>query len=290
MSKAPPFGVFAGSGALPVLLCQALEKRGDSVFVFRVVGEADEALRSYPGVDFRWGEVGNFLRLVRENGIGSLTLAGGISKRPDFSSIRLDTGTIALLPRILGLLAGGDDTLIGRATALLEEKSGLKLVSALEIAPDLALENSYGPRAICGRLSDAVSEDLAIGTELLQTIGQFDIGQAAVVIERRVVAVEAAEGTDGMLRRVAELRELKRIQSKSGSGVIVKAPKPGQDMRFDIPVIGPETIRLAAAAGLAGVAVAAGSVLLLHRDDVLNIAQKERLGLISFPFETGAER
>lgn len=288
VAQNPPFGVFAGSGDLPEILCQALVSAGEQVFVFRVVGEASDGLKQYPGIDFRWGEIGNFLRLVREHNIAKLTLAGGISKRPDFSSIRLDTGTLALLPRILSVLTGGDDTLIGRATALLEEKSGLELVSALEIAPSLALERCDEVQAICGKLTDSDREDLEIAIEFLKTAGRFDIGQAVAVINKRIVAVEAAEGTDGMLHRIAQLRDAGRIQSKKKSGILVKAPKPNQDMRFDIPVVGVQTVENVERAGLKSLAIASGSVLLLGRDQVMTCAKGAKLSLLSFPFDVEA--
>jgi DUF1009 family protein len=96
---------------------------------------------------------------------------------------------------------------------------------------------------------------------VLAALGPFDIGQAVVVIDGHVVAVEDIEGTDGLLARVARLREAGRIRAKSGHGVLVKAPKSGQDLRFDLPTVGPKTIEGVAKAGLAGIAVIAGSTI-----------------------------
>jgi DUF1009 family protein len=109
--------------------------------------------------------------------------------------------------------------------------------------------------------TDADLADISLGFELLRTIGRFDVGQAAVIASRHVLAVEGVEGTDGMLGRIADLRERGRIHTAVGTGVLVKAPKPEQDRRFDLPAIGPRTVEAAKAAGLGGIAVIAGETV-----------------------------
>jgi DUF1009 family protein len=120
--------------------------------------------------------------------------------------------------------------------------------------------------------SDAELEDIALGLDLLNAIGSFDVGQAAVVANRHVLAVEGAEGTDAMLERVAELRRRGRIHAPSGTGVLVKAPKPGQDRRFDLPGIGPRTVDAVQAAGLGGIAVVAGEAVVAEPGELLAAA------------------
>jgi DUF1009 family protein len=119
--------------------------------------------------------------------------------------------------------------------------------------------------------------DIRLGFEVLRTLGPLDIGQAVVVANRHVIAVEAAEGTDQMLERVAELRRSRRVRSPAGTGVLVKAPKPGQDRRFDLPSIGPRTIDGVIAAGLAGLAVVAGGTIVAEPQALVEKADRAKV-------------
>ena len=123
----------------------------------------------------------------------------------------------------------------------------------------------------------AATADIAKGRAVLDALGPFDIGQAVVVIDGHVVAVEDIEGTDGLLARVARLREAGRIRARSGRGVLVKAPKSGQDLRFDLPTVGAKTIEGVAKAGLAGIAVIAGSTITADSQAMIEAA--DRAGL-----------
>ena len=116
--------------------------------------------------------------------------------------------------------------------------------------------------------SDADLADIALGMDVLRAIGPYDVGQAVVVADRHVLAVEGAEGTDGMLERIAELRRRGRVHSRAGRGVLVKAPKPEQDRRFDLPGIGPKTVAAVHAAGLGGIAVVAGETVVAEPQNV----------------------
>src|SRR6185312_7804854 len=136
-----------------------------------------------------------------------------------------------------------------------------------------------------GRLGDETPSpddkaDIAMAFKVVSALGQLDVGQAAVVVKGHVLAVEAAEGTDAMLIRCAELRESGRARRRAKAGVLVKAPKPGQEERVDLPTIGPETVRKAAAAGLAGIAVAAGQVLMAERAASIEAANQTGLFLV----------
>jgi DUF1009 family protein len=169
--------------------------------------------------------------------------------------LRFDWGTLRILPRVAAAYRGGDNHLLSGIAKVFEQE-GFRLVGAHEVAPDILM-----PAGILTKRRPNAQErnDITQGLQLLEALGKFDVGQAAVVAGNHVVAVEAAEGTDGMLERVAQLREKHRGGS---GGVLVKAPKPGQDWRFDLPSIGPQTIEGAARAGLAGIAVLArGSVV-----------------------------
>ena len=146
------------------------------------------------------------------------------------------------------------------------EQQGFRLLGAQEVAPEILMPEGALGRA---RPSERDRADIALGFDYLRATGPFDVGQAVVVAGRHVLAVEAAEGTDQMLQRVAEMRKNGRVRTPAGTGVLVKAPKPGQDRRFDLPAIGPRTVEGVARAGLAGIAVAAGSSIVAEPEKLV---------------------
>jgi DUF1009 family protein len=148
------------------------------------------------------------------------------------------------------------------------------------VAPDILM-----PEGVAGKHRPSASdeEDIRFGFDLLRTMGRFDVGQAAAVSELRVLAVEAAEGTAGMLQRVAEMRRNGRLKIAARAGVLVKAPKPEQDRRIDLPTIGPDTIAEAKAAGLLGIAVEAGGTIAADLDALVKAADKAGLFVVGVP-------
>jgi hypothetical protein len=154
------------------------------------------------------------------------------------------------------------------------EEGGLRVIGVRDVAPEV-----FVPEGVLGRHQPSQRDrsDIARGMTLIAALGPFDVGQAAVVTDNHVLAVEAAEGTDNMLARIAELRRQGRVTTPPGVGVLVKAPKPGQDRRFDLPSIGPRTIEGVARAGLAGVAVAAGSTIIAEAAEVIATADREKI-------------
>jgi hypothetical protein len=205
--------------------------------------------------------------------------------RPAIWRIRPDFATLRLLPRIFAMFQGGDDHLLSGVAGLLEER-GFRLIGAHQIAPEILV-----PEGLLGREgpTDRDRADIARGLALLNATSPFDVGQAVIVVDARVLAIEAAEGTDNMLARIAELRRSGRIAGASGRGVLVKAAKRGQDQRIDLPSIGPRTIEGAARAGLAGIAVVAGSTIVAEPDRIAAAADRERLFVVGVRDET-AER
>jgi DUF1009 family protein len=203
----------------------------------------------------------------------------GTLVRPAFTQLRLDWGTVRALPRIWRAYRGGDNHLLS-GVARIFEGLGFRVVGAHEVAPEILAR--AGP--LTKRRPIARDEsDIAYGLALLAATGRFDIGQAVVVANGRVLAIEAAEGTDRMLKRVAELRREGRIRLPSGVGVLVKAPKPQQDQRIDLPAIGPSTVEELARAGLAGLAVIAGSTLIAEPEKVANVADAGGVFVVGTP-------
>src|SRR5687767_713755 len=267
-----PLAVLAGSGALPPLVTAAAARCGYSPVVFAIDGEAEAA--SFTGVAvhvIRWGEIGRFFRLAHAAGCRHAVFIGA-TRRPDFKAIRPDLGTLKLIPRILQLMRGGDNRLLAGVAEIFQEQ-GMSLIGPLEVAPELALpEGCLTPTESAG-----AAVNIEVAAQAARRIGKLDVGQAAVAVGGRVVAVEDAGGTDALLDRVATLRASGRI-APSG-GVLVKCVKPQQDLRLDLPTIGPATADNARRAGLDGVAGEAGRTLLAGRDETIGAFRQAGLFL-----------
>jgi len=205
-------------------------------------------------------------------------LVGGLV-RPPILQLRLDWGGLKQLPLIIRSFRGGDDHLLS-GMGWMFERVGFHLLGAHEVAPEIT-----APLGALGGFKPgaAVEEDISRGFALLEAASAFDMGQAAVVAGRRVLAIEAAEGTDAMLDRVIAMRAAGRIAIARGAGVLVKAPKRRQDRRFDLPSIGPDTATRAARAGLAGIAVIAGATIVAEPHRVVGIADDAGLFVVGRP-------
>ena len=272
----PGLAIICGAGNLPFALADAASRRGRRVVLFALRGWADpQRVAAYPHHWTWMGQFGRFLRVAAAEGCRDVALIGSVS-RPSLWRIRPDLRVLRLMPQILRLFRGGDDHLqsgIGR----LFEDHGFHLVGPKEIAPELMM--SFG--AIGADIPNARdSADIALGLALLNATSPFDIGQAVVVAENQVLAVEGPEGTDQMLARVAQLRQNGRIRSSKGTGVLIKAPKIGQDHRIDLPSIGPQTIEAAHAANLAGIAVVAGSTVVAEPERIAAVAERTKIFVV----------
>jgi hypothetical protein len=268
-------GIIAGRGPLPCAIAEAASLRGLRLHIVGIRGEARDAIERFPHTWVKWGEIGKMFHALDTNGCRDIVIIGGVN-RPDFSNLRLDLGAIKTLPFILSLGKGGDDHVLSRVVRFFEEK-GYRVHGAGDVAPELlAGEGVLGARAPSAE--DNADIDLAL--RVVGALGRLDVGQAAVVARGYVLAVEAAEGTDAMLDRCAELRAAGRVGKGGRAGVLVKVPKPGQEERVDLPTIGPDTVTKSAAAGLTGIAIAAGRVLMAEREATIAAADKDGLFLL----------
>jgi len=268
-------GIIAGQGSLPSLLADAASARGLRLHIVGIRGEASDEIERFPHTWLKWGEIGKMFRVLNENGCKDLLIIGGVS-RPDFSNFRLDLGGIKTLPFILSLSKGGDDHVLSRVVRYFEDK-GYRVHGVGEVAPELLA----GEGVLGSKTPSAEDQaDIESALRVVAALGRLDIGQAAVVAKGYVLAVEAAEGTDAMLTRCAELRQSGRTGRRGRAGVLVKMPKPGQEERVDLPTIGPDAVTKAAAAGLSGIAVAAGHVLMAERDATIAAADRHGLFLL----------
>ncbi|EEA96426.1 LpxI family protein [Pseudovibrio sp. JE062] len=283
MVKQAPIAVIAGGGDLPGLVIRSAMAQGREVVTIAIKGEADASLSAFNPVELGWGQIGKLFSTLKSKGVRDVVLIGGVQRRPDFTSILGDFGTMWRLPRIIAAVVGGDDHLLVKVAGIFE-REGLHVVGAHEVAPELVASPGHvaGPKPSKKALSD-----MTLAIEAVDALGRLDIGQGAIAVNARVVAVEGAEGTDAMLERVAVLRENGRVRSKGAAGVLVKCSKPQQDLRLDMPGIGPQTIRKAAEAQLQGVCVEAGRVLVAHRDEVERLC--DELGVFLYGCTRGEE-
>jgi UDP-2,3-diacylglucosamine hydrolase len=284
MNAAPgqegPLALVCGGGALPLAVADFAAARGRKVILFPVRGAADEAaVERYPHHWLYLGQAAKFRRLAQAEGCRDVVFIG-LLLRPALWKIRPDFKALTLLPRIVAAFRGGDDHLLSNIAKLFEEH-GFRLLGAHEVAPEILV-----PEGALGRVQPSERDrvDIALGLEYLRAAGSFDVGQGVVVADQHVLAVEAAEGTDHMLARVAEMRASGRVPP--GSGVLVKAPKLTQDRRFDLPSIGPRTIEGLAHAGLAGIAVVAGSTIIAEPAKVASVADDRKVFVVGTPAGT----
>ncbi|WP_298257395.1 UDP-2,3-diacylglucosamine diphosphatase LpxI [Bradyrhizobium sp.] len=274
-----PVGVIAGGGAMPFAVADSLKSRGLDPVLFALKGVCDPvAAERFRHHWITVGQIGRTTKLLRAENCKDLVFIGTLV-RPALSEIRLDWGTLRVMGRIWSAFRGGDDHLLSGVGRLFE-REGFRLLGVKEVAPDLLMPEGSVTRHVPDQ--NALT-DIARGHEVLRALGPFDIGQAAVVIDGHVVGVEGIEGTDELLRRIAELRRAGRIRAPSGRGVLVKMPKSTQDLRYDLPTVGSRTIESAAAAGLSGVAVAAGNTIVVDAQAMIEVADAAGLFVTGLP-------
>ncbi len=276
-AESPPkkLGIIAGGGALPRRVREACLASGRPAFLIAIEGEADSETIEAADARTALGAIGRTIALLKEARCADVVLVGRV-RRPDFRNLKLDLRGALLLPKVVTAARQGDDALLRVLGKVLEDE-GFRLVGVNDAAEGfLAPEGLFGAVAPTAKQRD----DIAKGARILHALGPFDIGQAVVVCEGHVLAIEAAEGTDAMLKRCAELPEAWHGTEKARRGVLVKLPKPGQEMRLDLPVIGTETLENAARAGLAGIAVAAGGALLVEHAEIVRRADARGLFIV----------
>lgn len=282
MARWSKLALVAGAGALPQRVAKACEGRGEPLYVIRLQGIADDPMRNFPGEECGIGEFGKFIRILRNMSCDAVVFAGGV-RRPDFKSLKPDWRGAALLPKLIAAATRGDGAILAALVEAIESE-GFLVVGAEEVIKELAAPKG----AITARApSDEQRGDIRKAAAIIRALGPFDIGQGAIVASGLVLAIEAAEGTDAMLDRCALLPSTVR-GGTSANGVLVKRPKPGQELRVDLPAIGVETVRRAHKAGLAGIAVEAGVALII--DAAETAAEADRLGLFIYGFEDAEVR
>ena len=272
-SKEHDLALICGYGGLPGEIVNGALEKGRSPYLFGIEGEAEPVICGLPVEIISWGQLGHLLERLKQLGIREVVLAGGIHKRPDVLKLKLDWGAVKALPKIVAFMIGGDNTVLSGVMKLFEGH-GISVVGAHQIAPQLLAAAG----TIAGRKPGTKQmENIRLGFSVCKAVGQFDIGQGAIAEAGRVVAIEGVEGTDEMLARIVRMREIGRMPEDGKHGVLVKTMKPGQDIRADLPAIGPKTVEGAVRAGLRGIAVEAGHSIILEKAATLELARKAGL-------------
>ena len=249
--------LIAGRGALPAAIVASCAVRP---LVCALHGFAPDGLT--PDLIFHLERLIPFIDHLLGHGISRVAFAGAV-QRPNLDPALFDPATAQIVPRLLAAMQGGDDATLREVITLFED-SGLTVEGVADIAPGLL----PGPGLLAGRLNDRDEQDATRAAAIVDALGSVDVGQGAVVAQGLCLAVEALPGTDALLAS---------LPHTGGKGLLYKAAKPGQDRRIDLPTLGPESLRLAARAGLAGVAFQAGSVICLNLSEMQ--AEAQRLGL-----------
>lgn len=263
-------GIIAGGGDLPRRLAEHAKAGGRNPYVLGVAGFADpEFVAEFEGGQAAYGEIGRSIDLLKAANVADIVFAGTV-KKPDISALKFDFRGMKLVPRLLAATAKGDDALL-RVVVGAYEDAGFRVIGADEVLADLV--SVIGPIGKT-RPSQADWLDLRLAAQAASEIGTRDVGQGAVARNGSVIATEEQDGTDAMLGRIHPVA--------IRSGVLVKRPKPKQERRIDLPTIGAATVRNAAKAGLAGVAVEANGALVLEREEIIRLA--DQLGLFVYGF------
>lgn len=260
-------GLIAGSGSFPLRFAESARAAGHEVIAAAHVGETDPAIErlAHATTWVHVGQFGKIVRFFRAAGVEEAAMAGGITKVRVFGGLRPDLLALKYAAR---LTTWNDDGLL-RFIAGMFEAEGFRIIDSTRFCPDiLSREGPYTKR----RVDEKEAADIALGLQVARALGAVDVGQTVCVKGGSVVAVEAVEGTDACLRRAGAL---------AGKGVVVvKTAKPQQDMRFDVPTVGPQTIAVCAEIGAAVLAVEAGRTLVLDEDETVRRAERAGIALL----------
>jgi DUF1009 family protein len=257
-------GILAGGGFLPIRIAERCQKNGTEHFVIVFENQGDpDVFSDYPHVVSRLGAAGGIIKALKKQNCDQLVMAGTI-RRPSAKDVRPDLWGVKFLAKT-GALALGDDGLVSALVKALEGE-GFDVIGADEIVPEYLV-----PTGLLGKISPADESiaDIPVALSAARALGERDEGQAAVVRGGKIIAEEASDGTDAMLRRLAGLKNV--------GGVLAKTLKPNQERRVDLPTIGKKTIENAHAAGLSGIVVEAGNAFFYEREEALAMA--DQLGL-----------
>jgi len=268
-------GLIAGQGALPKAVVNGAKAAGHDIYLAQIEGALMAGLN---GKSYRFGEFGKMTKDFKSQGVTHVCFAGNVA-RPDLTKIRPDFKTLKRLPGAIRAARQGDDALL-RFVVETFEKDGFEIIAPQDLCKSLLMPAGHLGRH---KIESAERKDAERAMKVALEIGRMDIGQAVVVCNGLVLAVEAQEGTDEMLRRVVALPETIRGKSDNRAGVLAKMVKPGQEDRVDLPTIGPQTVRLASEAGLSGIITEAGRAFVIDKEEVAALADEVNMFVVGLP-------
>ena len=271
-------GLIAGNGDLPHHVIAGAAESGFEISTISFKGMTPPETFTPPAKPFGIAELGGVVKYFKRQKCTHVCMAGEVA-RPDFSTLKPDMKGLKYLPGALAAAKRGDDALLSYMISAFE-KEGFKIISPQEICKSLLITDGHMGKV---RLTAEHRDDALKACETARQVGALDIGQGAVVCGGLVLAVEAQEGTDAMLSRVASLPTSKRGSAAARKGVLAKLVKPGQEDRVDLPTIGPKTIELAIAAGLAGIIVESGRAFCLEQEACAAAADAAGLFIVGMP-------
>jgi len=260
-------GIIAGSGLLPSEIADLHLKQGGNVYIAALEGETDILhITKYQYKQFPIGSVGALLEYFRENNVKEIIIIGGIT-RPDLKSVKVDKAGSLLIAKILKEKFLGDDNILKIISDFIESK-GCKVIS-----PKTLLElGTYEKLYVSNKLPSKQDQiDIELGSQVIKSLSNLDIGQSVIVADGYVLGIEAAEGTDALIRRCELLRKTER------GGVLVKMAKLTQDMRLDLPTIGPDTIFYLAKHGYNGLAIQKSGVIIVKPAETIALLNEHDL-------------
>jgi DUF1009 family protein len=277
LTSADRLAIIAGGGRLPSEIARHVLRNDINAIILAVAGEAgrDEGFEGLPRFEHELEELADLAAILKRHGVTHVVMAGSISRRPRLADIRWRLGLIRMVPAMVRAAARGDDAVL-RFVVGLVEGAGIRVLGAHELLPELLV----GPGCLTPKRPTAGDRaDIAAAFAAAKAIGALDIGQAAVAIGGRAIALEGIEGTDGLLARTAQLRHHGRLAQAVG-GVLAKCAKPGQELRTDLPTIGPETVRAAAVAGLSGIVLEAERTQIVDQVETLRLAAEDGIFIL----------
>ncbi|MBL4787335.1 MAG: UDP-2,3-diacylglucosamine diphosphatase LpxI [Cohaesibacteraceae bacterium] len=272
----PPVSIICGGGSLPFIIAKALEFQNREYLLIGLVGETDIEIEKYRHIWVKWGEYGKLFKALDDFSCRHLMFAGAIVNRPDLKSIRFDFVGLKALPELVSIAVGGDGNVFAGIGKFFE-KRGYQIESIVDVVPDVLVSSGCLTKR---QPSEQDRRDLILAHRAAYMIGGLDAGQSAVCANERIIALEGPEGTDQMIERCGDIRSQNRARWHKNHAVLVKCPRPGQDMRFDIPTIGPDTISQAILAGIGGIGLSIGEVQILELETVIDRANEAGMFII----------
>ena len=270
--EASKIGIFAGSGDLPLQLVESCKQQGRDVFVVAIEEQTSpEVVENVPHIWIKLGAIGKALEALHNAQVKNMVLAGRIG-RPKLSSLQPDLVTAKLLKHLGTKLFSSDNSLFSAIVAFIEQE-GFHVLGIDDVLRDVV-----APEGPLGRIlpNKQAQADIEAGVKIAHAIGAHDIGQAVIIKYGLVLGVEAAEGTDALISRCTG------IAGEGSGGVLIKAKKPLQERRVDLPTIGVRTVENVAAAGFDGIAIEAGGSIIIDRKAVATRADALGIFVIGF--------